>query len=434
MGANQSRFWQGFFLGIFCRPLIDQCYGSNGWRARGLPNTGLDLQQSFRENASDSVVLFVDSGVLSVDKNAGDVSLSQFMSLFASHGWRVYFWSCSPDSNELSPSDPKLPNIYRLSAVSTGECFESWWAKHADRFNVVILSRPAVAAAVLPVVRRHGHAMVAFYGHDLHFARLREEAAVRRHWWLHWIANRYRQLELSVWRSADISYYPSQQEVQAIQDIDPSVAVRYLAPYHFDLTTAEPNAPPARQEVLFVGNFAHPPNVDAVEWLVAEIWPLIRQALPAAELLIVGSGVSSNLQQRCLSQERVRLLGWISDDELKALYEQVRVVVVPLRFGAGVKHKVVTALAQARPVVTTAVGMQGLQELMEGVVVADSAKDIAASCVDLLGDQGLWMRLAKSGRAAVAERFTRSAMWQSFGDLRLAKSRRAMATGTSPDL
>lgn len=365
-------------------------------------------------------VLFVDNGLLSVDTNAGDVSLSQFMALFASHGWHVYFWSCSLNSKRLSSTDPKFPNIHRLSAASAGECFNSWWARNAEQFDVVILSRPSVAAAFLPAVRRYGHAKVALYGHDLHFSRLRQEAAVKRRRWITWMANRYLRLERSVWRAADISYYPCEQEVQMVRDIDPTVTVRYLAPYHFDLKAAEPSAPPTRKELLFVGNFAHPPNTDAVEWLVDEIWPLIRQSMPAAELVIVGSGMGDSLKQRCLAQARVRLLGWISDDELTVLYGQVRVVVVPLRFGAGVKHKVVTALAHARPVVTTDVGMQGLQELKDGVIVVTSAKEIAAECVVLLEDRDIWMRHATAGRQAVADRFTPVAMWQAFGDLRLA--------------
>lgn len=363
-------------------------------------------------------VLFVDSGSLAVDKNAGDVSLSQFMTLFACHGWTVVFWSCAPNPVGLSPVDPQSPNIWRLSAASTGLRFEAWWARHAQHFDAVLLSRPFVAAAFLPVIRQHGRARIAYYGHDLHFSRLRDEAALNGQRWLRWIAGRYLRLERSVWRGVDWSYYPSEREVQVVKGLEPSVQVSYLAPYHFELMTPAPLAAPEGRVLLFVGNFSHPPNVDAVEWLIGEIWPLVRSALPDAELMIVGSGMNDELKRLCGSCDRVQALGWVSDEELVRCYERARVAVVPLRFGAGVKHKVVAAMAQGCPVVSTPVGMQGLDDLSSAVAVADAPHQVAQACARLCTDDAWWLQSALSGRRAIAERFTSEAMWKAFADLR----------------
>lgn len=363
-------------------------------------------------------VLFVDSGSLAVDKNAGDVSLSQFMASFARHGWTVVFWSCAPNPLGLSSVDPQFSNIRRLSAASTGLRFEAWWDEHAQHFDAVLLSRPFVAAAFLPVIRRHGRARIAYYGHDLHFSRLSDEAALHGRWWLRWIAGRYLRLERSVWRGVDLSYYPSEQEVRMVKSLEPSVKVSYLAPYHFELMTPAPLAAPAGCVLLFVGNFSHPPNVDAVEWLIGEIWPLVRNALPDAELKIVGSGMSDELKRLCGSCDRVQALGWVSDDELVQCYRRARVAVVPLRFGAGVKHKVVAALAHACPVVATPVGMQGLDDLPAVVAVAEAPQQTAQACLRLCTDDAWWLQRALSGRRAIAERFTSEAMWKAFADLR----------------
>lgn len=366
-------------------------------------------------------VLFVDSGSLAINKNAGDVSLSQFMALFARHGWTVVFWSCGSNPSGLSPVDPQFPNIRRLSVASTGLWFDAWWARHAQHFDAVFLSRPFVAAAFLPVVRRYGHARIAYYGHDLHFSRLRDEAALNGKRWLRWIADRYLRLERSVWLSADLSYYPSKREVQLVGCLEPSATVAYLAPYHFEVMAPAPLAAPGGQLLLFVGNFSHQPNVDAVEWLMSEIWPMVRSALPSAELLIVGSGMSDELRRLCGTSGRAQAVGWVSDGELIRCYGRARVAVVPLRFGAGVKHKVVAALAHGCPVVTTSVGMQGLDDLPAGgVVVAEAPQQMVQACVRLCTDDACWLQSALAGRQAIADLFTSDAMWKAFADLREA--------------
>lgn len=363
-------------------------------------------------------VLFVDSGSLATDKNAGDVSLSQFMASFARHGWAVVFWSCASNPVGLSPVDPMFPSIRRLSTASTGLRFEAWWVRHAQHFDAVLLSRPFVAAALLSVIRRHGRARLAYYGHDLHFSRLSDEAALNGRWGLPWIAGRYLRLERSVWRGVDLSYYPSEREVQMVKSLEPSVKVSYLAPYHFELMAPVPSAAPAGRVLLFVGNFTHPPNVDAIEWLLREIWPLVRSALPDAELMVVGSGLSDELKCLCSTCDRVQALGWVSDDELVRCYERARVAVVPLRFGAGVKHKVVAAMAHGCPVVATPVGMQGLDDVSAAVAVADAPQQVVQACVRLCTDDAWWLQSALSGRRAIAERFTSEAMWTAFAALR----------------
>jgi glycosyltransferase involved in cell wall biosynthesis len=229
------------------------------------------------------------------------------------------------------------------------------------------------------------------------------------------------RLERAVWRSVDISYYPSEHEVNIVRKLDPSVNVKYLSPYYFDLKNDGPCFLPSGTSILFVGNFIHSPNSDAVEWLICEIWPLIRENSPASELIIVGSGMSDRLHQLCQTFDGVHVKGWVSDDELTQLYEQVRVVIAPLRFGAGVKHKVLAALAHSRPLVTTSIGIQGLDMLINEVVVAESAHEIATSCTRLLEDDELWMLYATAGRKAISNRFTRSAMWEAFSDLKAEK-------------
>ena len=173
--------------------------------------------------------------------------------------------------------------------------------------------------------------------------------------------------------------------------------------------------------MLFVGNFNHPPNVDAVERLIQEIFPAIKDRCPTAELRVVGAGLPEKLQRRC-AKAGIDCSGWISDEALAAAYATCRLVVVPLRFGAGVKHKVAAALAKGFPLVMTRIGAQGMDWLGDSADIVDSGSEFAAVAVRLLTDDAYWLQRAVSASEAVQNRFTAQAMSKAFDELELAAS------------
>ena len=100
----------------------------------------------------------------------------------------------------------------------------------------------------------------------------------------------------------------------------------------------------------------------------------------------------------------------VSDEALARRYRGARVAVVPLRYGAGVKSKVVEALQQGLPLVTTTVGVQGLPAAEASCVVADDAAGIAAGIIGLLDDDAAWQRRSADGSAYAAAHFSADAM------------------------
>ena len=122
-------------------------------------------------------------------------------------------------------------------------------------------------------------------------------------------------------------------------------------------------------------------------------------------LSLVGSKPTSEVQ--ALSGDRVEVTGYVDDAELSKRYLQARVAVVPLRYGAGIKGKVVEALQQGLPLVTTQVGAQGLPGLDQVASVSESSGDIAQAIIDLVSDEELWLRRSREGAAYAAARFSR---------------------------
>ena len=153
---------------------------------------------------------------------------------------------------------------------------------------------------------------------------------------------------------------------------------------------------------LFVASELHPPNRDALDWLLAEIWPEIVAQRPAARLVVIGEWSAATMKSK--SGATVSFTGFVPD-----LASTLRggIMLVPVRIGSGLRVKILIALAQGVPVVSTRVGSEGLlvqdgQELL----VRTGASEFAAAAVKLAREPELWRRLAVAGRAAVAKNYS----------------------------
>jgi hypothetical protein len=192
--------------------------------------------------------------------------------------------------------------------------------------------------------------------------------------------------------------------------MEPGVTARAIVPYCFETFGVERQAP-AGKSIMFVGGFGHPPNEDAACWFVVNVLPLVRTRVPDATLSIVGSNPTARV--RALAGDAVRVDADVSDDVLKQHYQGTRVAIVPLRCGAGVKLKVVEALKEGVPVVTTPVGAQGLPGVADVACVCGDAPSFADAVSALLLDDGLWQQRCAAQLAFAKERFSEAALRQS---------------------
>jgi glycosyltransferase involved in cell wall biosynthesis len=152
-----------------------------------------------------------------------------------------------------------------------------------------------------------------------------------------------------------------------------------------------------RHNILFVGGFGHKPNVDAVIWFAKEVFPLISRQLKDVQFIVAGSKPPKEVTQ--LASSKIDVKGYVSDEELELLYKSSRIVVIPLRYGAGVKGKTVEAMHQGVPFVTTRFGIEGLQDIREVTTAKDTAEEFAEEVVSMYRDD---KRLEEFSRKAVA--------------------------------
>jgi glycosyltransferase involved in cell wall biosynthesis len=175
-----------------------------------------------------------------------------------------------------------------------------------------------------------------------------------------------------------------------------------VSPVGVDTATIRPPDAPAEPtaDVFFLGNFHHPPNVDAVRWLATGIVPALGRSVTVD---VAGREMPDDLA-RFLEAHGLRVVGPL--DDFRPHVAAARVVVAPVRFGTGMRGKVLEALAMARPLVTTSLGAEGLGATPgEHLVVADDTAAFAAAIRALLDDPGRAARIGAAGRSLVERRF-----------------------------
>lgn len=291
--------------------------------------------------------------------------------------------------------------------------FTHWLRQCADQLAYVLLNRPGVAKECLDTVRKNTRAKVLYYGHDLHYLRLLAEHEHTQDAKLLPQSEEYKVLEQSIWRAADVVYYPSFSETAIVKALLPQARAHTVPLYFFeDEGPAVGLAPRRRHQLMFVAGFGHAPNVDAAVWLVREVLPSVKARIPDVELLLVGSKPTDEV--KALAGGPVQVTGYVSDEALLEYYRSVGVAVAPMRFGAGVKGKVIEALHYGLPLVTTSVGMQGLDGLDEVIPVSDDAQVIADAIVRLMQDDAYWQTVAAGGREYADARFSRAALRRVF--------------------
>ncbi len=234
----------------------------------------------------------------------------------------------------------------------------------------------------LPLIRHYQpRARVVYSVADLHHLRLARQGAVEGRPELREASQRVRAAELSAMQYADSVITHSSFEAALIKQDVPSANV-HVVPWSL---AARPTRTrfDQRHGLAFIGNYAHAPNVDAALWLVQDVMPAVHRINPSIECRLVGSAMPDVLRQ--IVGPGVRSDGYVED--LAGLFDQLRLTVAPLTYGAGVKGKVLESLAAGIPCACTPVAAEGmdLPDDLQAIVAPDAAS-LAAAIVKLHED------------------------------------------------
>ncbi len=346
-------------------------------------------------------ILIVDSYTPTPDQDSGSLRMLNLMRLLREFGYAVSFL---PDNRAHAGAYTHALQDLGVQALYHPFVADpiAWLRDHGAELTAVILSRHYVAANYIESVRAHApKARLIFDTVDVHHLREQRAAELAASDDLSQQAARTRAQEINVMRASDVTLVVSAAEKEILTRDLPNVRIEILSNVHeihgrrrdFD----------ARRDLVFVGGFQHPPNVDAMLWFVREIFPIVRETLHDVNLHVIGSKAPPNILE--LAHDGVVVHGYVSD--IAPYMDGCRLALAPLRYGAGVKGKVNMAMSYGLPVVATTPAVEGMHvRAGDDVLVADSPSDFAAAIVRGYSDATLWKTLSDNGLANVARHFS----------------------------
>lgn len=388
--------------GIKRYQVLNQAKFAERWRERLIeqPQPGTPISIA-REHRVAGRILIVDATIPEPDKDSGSLRMVNVIRALIALGWKVSFTS----ENRAY----RVGYCEQLQQLGVEVLYHPW-LRDAVRFlnetganwTAVMLSRHYVATPLLPLVRAYApRARLIFDTVDLHYLREQREAELAQDAELRRRAGATQLAELRLVRAADVTLVVSPVEQALLRQEVPGARIEVLSNVHELVGCRRDFA--ERADLFFVGGFQHQPNVDAMLWFVAEVWPLIVPRLPGVRLHIVGSRMPESV--RALDADNVRVVGFA--ETLDPYLDGCRLAIAPLRYGAGVKGKVNQSMAHGQPVVATALAAEGMfLEHERDILIADRPADFAAQVVRLYSDPELWQRLSTAGLANIDQHFS----------------------------
>ena len=376
-------------------------------------NTGSPNPFRARERSQGKeIILVVDHYVPTFDKDAGSKTTYQYLKMFLKKGYVVKFLGDNFLHEEPYSTTLQQMGIEVLYGDDYAAGIWDWLKTNGDEINYAYLNRPHIAAKYVDYIKDYTKMKVIYYGHDLHFLRLGREYELTGDIHIKREADYWKSVELTMMHKAAVSYYPSYVEINAIHAIDGSIHAKAITAYVYDTFLSNIQDDFAKREgLLFVGGFAHPPNADAVLWFAREIFPAIRKRIPGIRFYVVGSKVTGEIQALG-REEGIVIKGFVSEEELKELYSACKLVVVPLRYGAGVKGKVVEAIYHGAPIVTTSTGAEGIPFVESVLEIADEPEAFADRVAELYDDNGRCQELCRRTQDYIRKNFSMDGAWK----------------------
>jgi glycosyltransferase involved in cell wall biosynthesis len=365
-------------------------------------------------------ILVIDHRTPRPDQDSGSASTFAYLQILAGAGFDVTFAPANLErAGRYSRALRRLG--IRILAAPIWRSLDQVIRHVAPRCDVLLLYRAGVASQVFALARRVApEAKILFHPVDVHFLRMERQAALTGEPADAAAAQTMRGIELDLLGQADATIVVSTRELAILRELLPD------APIHRIPILREPPVarrswiqwprsrvdvprqrdPERRRDVLFIGGYEHLPNVDAVQWFTREVWPLVRARGGPHRFIVAGSKVPPAIT--ALAADDIEVRGYVAD--LAPLFGACRLSVAPLRYGGGIKGKIVSSLSYGVPVVASAIAAEGMElQHEENILVADTPRDFADQVVRLCEDDALWRRLSHNGHQAFIDKFSLAA-------------------------
>lgn len=351
------------------------------------------------------------------NSSAAGGRMIQLIQSFQSEGAHITFASPAADSDFML--DVRELGIEKVSIELNNSSFDVFIRELQP--TLVLFDRFMIEEQFgWRVVKECPNALRIIDTEDLHCLRSARQKASKENKPFHFsdLNSDIAKREIASILRCDLSLMISTYEIEILQNhfkVDPSLLL-YL-PFMIDPISSEEqtNWPTfeERKNFIFIGNFLHEPNWDAVLYLKETIWPLIHKKLPQAEIHIYGAYPSQKVTQLHNPKQGFIIKGRAENS--KKVVSKARVCLVPLRFGAGIKGKLIEAMQCGTPSITTSIGAESMHaDLPWNGIITDSPKEIANAAIELYSNQIRWQEAQKNGIEIISKCYSKIENHKSF--------------------
>lgn len=356
---------------------------------------------------SRRTILFIDQHWPTPTRDAGSNAIISHAQAFQALGYNVAFCAASGAPKNILETAGLLHLRDQDIAChgQDGASAEEVIKTHASGLAFAYLHRIAIATGYAGLVRHHAPSCRIIYAlADLHHLRFARQAAITGRHDLHERAKRTKADEFWAMRMADHVLTHSAHEAAYLKQAEPDMSV-HVVPWSVEIR--HPIASRMdRPDIAFIGGADHAPNVDAVLHLAQNILPAVWQKIPALRCLVIGEGWPKNIFGGL--DARLTPIGHHAD--LATALAAARLTVAPLRFGAGIKGKVLESFGAGVPCVMSPIAAEGLDLDMHLQAAVSDLPDFAATLTNIYKSRKRQSRLARSGQALLASQFSASAV------------------------
>ncbi|WP_439489627.1 glycosyltransferase [Algoriphagus sp.] len=372
---------------------------SESWEVQkeGLSARSSSSDANARKLLSPKSMLFIDIGLPEYDRDSGSLRAFYLLKLLRELGNHVI----------VVPRKGQAASPYLEELISLGvEVLYSFPDRKGmirelssllPSIDFAWICRPQLNSEFEWIFKVNPHIKWVFDTIDLHYLRLEREAELFGSKKLMKKSARFKKLELAIATKADLTLTVTENEkillnkqgiknVAVIPNVHESHQIRGYPSF------AE------RKGLLFIGSYHHPPNIDAVKWLIEEIMPIVWTKFKVPVTLL---GDAPSKEVKALETDLVDVPGYVKD--IEPYFTSHRVFVAPLRYGAGMKGKIGQSLAYKLPIVTTGIGAEGVG-LTHGmdVLIADAKESFAQQVINAYMDEHIWNTLANNSQQVLA--------------------------------
>jgi GT2 family glycosyltransferase len=375
------------------------------------PN-GIDVDDA-KDRTAKRRVLVLEHCTLTPNEDAGSVTVFNLILLLREMDFQVTF---IPEDNFLYMPEHTTA-LQRVGVEVLYAPYVTSVEQHVKefgkRYELAFLFRPVVVERHVNTIRNYcENAKVLYYGHDLHFLRMSREAVLFADHAKQIAAHEMKVREYEAISLCDASIVVTDAEFNLLSPELPESNIHVL-PLILNMPGTDKSFD-QRKDIVFFGGYQHSPNVDAVHFFVDEIMPLVRKYLPGVKFYVVGSKLPADIQ--ALASKDIIITGFIED--LPLFLERMRISVVPLRYGAGIKGKIGTAMAVGLPVVATTIAAEGMYLTHgETAMVAETPEHFAGAIVKLYKDNVLWNEVSQNGMHFSENAWGAEAGWRNLAEI-----------------